>query len=517
MVGWMQPCVLLALVLQPVLEAAATHDDAGASPLAVDDECAADEPLGGCAFHALQQRGRKATAAFQAEASTSTAAVAAAFFEEQAAKEQLAASLDGDELLAYRQRFVDHVGRQHVAGSLLEEKQLSAWFFAQAPALTRQLVDQVAEKAFGWKPRVPDWAKNATIKDLKVLMGVKDDPTLEQAPKIKRPPGEHNDIPLYFDVREKWPECIEAFTHVRDQGRCGSCWAFAAATTMDGRLCIATRGEFSGPRAWISAAYFTSCYNMRGGKKADSNGCEGGNPGSALQAAARGLLDSGGVPTGSPNSNTCVPWFGSGNALDHFWEKPLTAPACPAQCTSESYPRPLQKDKFYPTGKIQVTKDFGDYQLALMEGGPVPFAFAVYKDFMAYWKGYYDRTTDEIVGDHAVTGLGYTSYKGKWYAVAINSWGHGWGDGTGMFKMEASCCNLQFYLPQVGGNQEALPLPGSTGESKTCITRTGGTCVLKDCYESRGPTTCSMGRCICKPGYCSEHGMCVKAKAEAAT
>eukprot|EP00689_Sawyeria_marylandensis_P003014 EC824952.1.p1 GENE.EC824952.1~~EC824952.1.p1 ORF type:complete len:96 (+),score=40.62 EC824952.1:57-344(+) len=31
-------------------------------------------------------------------------------------------------------------------------------------------------------------------------------------------------LPTHFDSREQWPSCVHA---VRDQGQCGSCWAFA--------------------------------------------------------------------------------------------------------------------------------------------------------------------------------------------------------------------------------------------------------------------------------------------------
>jgi len=42
-----------------------------------------------------------------------------------------------------------------------------------------------------------------------------------------------------------------------------------------------------------------------------------------------------------------------------------------------------------------------------MEGGPIPMAFTVFQDFMAYRSGYYDRTSDKQLGGHATTLIGW--------------------------------------------------------------------------------------------------------------
>merc|ERR1712113_685646 len=47
------------------------------------------------------------------------------------------------------------------------------------------------------------------------------------------------------------------------------------------------------------------------------------------------------------------------------------------------------------------------------------------------------------------------------------------------------------------------------GENPKCKADTGGTCRFFSCHASRGETTCVNHRCMCKPGFCSENGVCV--------
>merc|ERR1719353_1256766 len=56
-------------------------------------------------------------------------------------------------------------------------------------------------------------------------------------------------LPDSFLPEEKWPKCKDSFYHIRNQGKCGSCWAQAAASMLDGRICIKTDAKFTG---WVS-------------------------------------------------------------------------------------------------------------------------------------------------------------------------------------------------------------------------------------------------------------------------
>eukprot|EP00928_Gymnodinium_smaydae_P030902 TRINITY_DN22845_c0_g1_i1.p1 TRINITY_DN22845_c0_g1~~TRINITY_DN22845_c0_g1_i1.p1 ORF type:complete len:397 (+),score=20.70 TRINITY_DN22845_c0_g1_i1:82-1191(+) len=61
---------------------------------------------------------------------------------------------------------------------------------------------------------------------------------------------------------------------------------------------------------------------------------------------------------------------------------------------------------------------------------------------------------------------------------------------------------------------ELVAYPDRPDDHDTCPDYTEGTCMLFSCYESRGPTTCKWGTCVCKPGFCvdmSDPSRCVPA------
>ena len=91
-------------------------------------------------------------------------------------------------------------------------------------------------------------------------------------------------MPENFDPREKWPEC-PTIREIRDQGGCGSCWAFGAVTAMSDRICIHSKGE---KHVHVSSENLLSCCYSCG------FGCNGGFPGAAWSFWSRKGLVSGG-------------------------------------------------------------------------------------------------------------------------------------------------------------------------------------------------------------------------------
>ena len=77
-------------------------------------------------------------------------------------------------------------------------------------------------------------------------------------------------LPKEFDARQKWVDC-QSLTTVRDQGSCGSCWAFGSTGAMSDRVCIHSNGKYQNS---ISPHDLMGCcaYCSAGGQ-----GCDGGD------------------------------------------------------------------------------------------------------------------------------------------------------------------------------------------------------------------------------------------------
>ena len=107
--------------------------------------------------------------------------------------------------------------------------------------------------------------------------------------------------PVSFDSREQWGSCVH---DIRDQQRCGSCWAFGASEALSDRFCIASNGaidEVLSPQDMVSCDW-------------SDMGCNGGWLGNAW-----GYLERTGIVTDS-----CFP-YGSGDG---------NAPKCAKSCAN---------------------------------------------------------------------------------------------------------------------------------------------------------------------------------------
>merc|ERR1712151_255004 len=107
-------------------------------------------------------------------------------------------------------------------------------------------------------------------------------------------------IPASFDATTQWAGLIHP---IRNQERCGSCWAFSASEVLSDRVAIATK----------KASPVLSPEDMVSCDKSDM-GCQGGTLPTAWT-----YLKSTGIVT-----DTCLP-YAAGNG---------TAPACPSTCVS---------------------------------------------------------------------------------------------------------------------------------------------------------------------------------------
>jgi len=224
-------------------------------------------------------------------------------------------------------------------------------------------------------------------------------------------------VPKRFDARDQWKGLIHP---VRDQQRCGSCWAFSASEVLSDRVAIAT-GKVS---PVLSAEDMVSC-------DAGDDGCDGGE----LPKAWDYLVHTGLV------TDSCLPYTAGGGH----------APECPTQCVdSEPFKRTKAKNSYAIVGEANMQKD-------LLMNGPIQVGFMVYPSFMSYHKGIYHKhiNEDKPEGGHAVKIVGWGHIHKREYWMVANSWGPSWGE-HGLFKIlrGKNECGIEEMGPPFAGLPE---------------------------------------------------------------
>ncbi|XP_061164739.1 procathepsin L-like [Saccostrea echinata] len=177
-------------------------------------------------------------------------------------------------------------------------------------------------------------------------------------------------------------------TPVKDQGRCGSCWAFSTTGALEGQHFRKTRKLVS-----LSEQNLLDC-----DKK--SHGCQGGLP----EEAFKYIKENGGIDT-----EESYPYVGKNQFKCKF--RPSNVGA---KCTGIVN---------IPSGnELQLQK-------AVASVGPISVAIdASVKTFHLYKEGVYNEkrcSTRQL--DHAVLVVGYGVYEGDEYWLVKNSWSKSWG------------------------------------------------------------------------------------------
>ncbi|GAB4831416.1 hypothetical protein Ancab_005427 [Ancistrocladus abbreviatus] len=190
------------------------------------------------------------------------------------------------------------------------------------------------------------------------------------------------DAPSSLDWRKKG-----AVTAVKNQGDCGSCWAFSSTGAMEGINAITTGDLIS-----LSEQELVDCDKT-------NEGCEGGN----MDYAFEWVINNGGIDTEADYSYTGV----DGTCNSTKEEKKVVS--------IDGYEDVEESDSALECATVNQPISVG------IDGSAI--------DFQLYTGGIYDgdcsSNPDNI--DHAVLIVGYGSEGDEKYWIVKNSWGTSWG------------------------------------------------------------------------------------------
>jgi len=261
-----------------------------------------------------------------------------------------------------------------------------------------ELVDYVNAQKTTWKAGLNPRFEGVSIDTIRGMMGVRgmDEPL--GLPIVSQRVGA---IPDSFDARDQWASC-QSVKEIRDQGQCGSCWAFGAVEAMNDRICIHSSGA---SQVHLSVEDVVTCCKTCG------MGCNGGYPAMAWRY-----------------------WVNKGIVTDGCRPYDLgRAAACKTECVA-GYPISYQNDKHFGVSSYGV-QGLDNIRQEILTNGPVEAAFTVYEDFMNYKSGVYQHVVGKMLGGHAVKILGWGVENGTPYWLVANSWNTGWGE-NGFFKIK---------------------------------------------------------------------------------
>jgi cathepsin B len=273
------------------------------------------------------------------------------------------------------------------------------------------------------------------------------------------------ELPKNFDGRNTWKDFLSP---VKNQGRCGSCWAFASTSCLADRFNIKSIGKLNinlSPARLIMCDFIGGELNM-GHPEVSTDRIDemninalnkGSCQGNSLYDAWRYLYIIGTC------TDECIPYdkvLGTQmkyNKLSDF-KKKSDIPLClnvtgpgGEMCANwkldyysgQEYGDP---QRFYRAFHIySIYPDEYYIRHDIFCWGPVTSGIVIYEDFYIFdpkteiykWNGY-----GEPVGGHAIEIVGWGEEKNTKYWIIKNSWGKDWGR-NGYFYMERGTNNCK--------------------------------------------------------------------------
>ncbi|XP_025017827.1 cathepsin B [Tetranychus urticae] len=205
------------------------------------------------------------------------------------------------------------------------------------------------------------------------------------------------DFPESFDVRNVWPSCISTIT--KSDGASHPSALLISVFQMSDLICTINGDRIDGQLTFDQMEKSFEDFKL---SSVITSGC------SAYQF-----------------------WSENGIYSVDYQKTEICLPFSP-QCK----PSFITMDKYF---KVDVTipLNIPDKMKDMMSNGPAIALIEVYKDFLEYKSGIYEKRSDEKLGVYPFKIIGWGTEDCVDYWLGMNSWGENWGD-KGTFKIRRS-------------------------------------------------------------------------------
>lgn len=204
-------------------------------------------------------------------------------------------------------------------------------------------------------------------------------------------------------------------TPIRNQGSCGSCWAFATVAAFEGNIYIKDNVSRD-----LSEQFLVSC-------NTDGWGCSGGWWGHKY------------------HYDTTIPGDANPGAV---YESAFPYVAYDAPCHAP-YARPYRLNNWFYVGSQWSIPSVEAIKNAIYNYGPVSVAVCAGPVFSSYSGGIYSTNESSYCSggiNHAVALVGWNDAENTW--IMRNSWGTGWGE-SGYMRILRGVSNIGYNASYV--------------------------------------------------------------------